>query len=631
MMTKQGTWISNGRKPLVFSAILFISVALYPASGLSENPGLSGAAKGSETARTIPSPGNPYWWVQIDYLKPGEGQAASTPWTDADFEAFAKAGVNGVEINLVWGSIEPRRGEYDFALLDSYLTSAAKAHIGLYLIFWQSVWAEAPPKVVGKNPPLWITGRDLTSEGMSTNEPSWWDKDSRQAYFDYVGRTVEHVNGKPGFGGLFANYGWLDAMWGPENYKGAGLEPTRGIAGYAPADIQEFHRWLSRTYKSLAAFNRKWQTAYTEWSQVPAAKPGEPLFSVYQNFRYQSVLQTYDKISRLVRARTKAPLLYYWGGMIGGDSTGVGVMMNAPDIFFKTAKRYNAIVVLDDADYTGLSLVFGSLARSYQVPLFEEWTPQESGMEEETARWLGHIAMGAPYEIGADFFVYPPPKNPAGWAAAWPKFQDWHATIAQIRGITPEQPVAILIPMKKIAFGPDLNALSGLEVHLGDFWRIHHVMPHFITDEQVADGIVDLGKFKAVVDLGNERADLPELNAYAEKHPVLKSLGEVLPLLRPYVTLNPAYDFLEVTPVVDGSSVWLTLANCSGQKAYAGSIEFDPQAVGLESTDFDVTIVKGGESVPASRTQDGKIQWRVSLPPAGFEVVRLSPRKSATP
>ncbi len=632
MVITQRKWSSNGRELLRFTAILFLTlVLLYPAFGVSKSSGLSDAKKGSEAERIIPSPGNRYWWVQIDYLKAGKGQAASTPWTDADFAAFAQAGMNGVEINLVWGSIEPRRGEYDFALLDGYLASAAKANIRLYLIFWQSVWGEAPPKVMGKNPPLWVTGRDLTSAGMTTNQPAWWDKDSRQAYFDYIGRTVEHVNGKPGFGGLFANYGWLDAMWGPQNYKGAGLEPTRGIAGYASADIQEFYQWLPRNYKTLVAFNQRWHTSYTDWSQVPAARPGEPLFPVYQNFRYQSVLQTYDEISRLVRARTKAPMLYYWGGMIGGDSTGAGVMMNSPDLFFKIAKRYNAIVVLDDADYTGLSLIFGSLARSYHVPLFEEWTPQTTDMTEETARWLGHIAMGAPYEVGADFFIYPVPKEPKGWADAWPKFQDWHATIAGIRGSTPEQPVAILIPMKKIMFGSDLNASSGLEVELGNFWRIHHVMPHFITDEQVTDGSVDLQQFKAVVDLGNERTDIPELAAYAEKHPVLKNLREALPLLRPYVILDPAYDFLEVTPVVDGKAVWLTLANCSNDKAYAGNMDFDPQAVGLELTDFDVTLVREGESIPASRTRDGKIQWRISMPPGGFEVVRLSPRRSTLP
>lgn len=630
MVTMQGKGDFKGRGVLLFTAILFVWVALCPVIGRSQRSAAPNAHKRSTAAHNIPGTGNRYWWVQVDYQKPGDAQAASMPWSDADFAAFAQAGINGVEINLVWGNIEPRRNVYDFSLLDSYLASAAKAHIKLYLIFWQSVWAEAPPKVVGKNPPIWITGRDLTSQGMVTNEPTWWDKDARQAYFDYICRTIEHVNNKPGFGGLFANYGWLDAMWGPENYKGSGLEPTRGIAGYAPADIEEFHRWLPRSYKTLASFNQQWHTTFAEWSQVPAAKPGEPLFSVYQHFRYDSVLQTYEEISRLVRARTQAPMLYYWGGMIGGDSTGVGVMMNAPDIFFKTAKRYNAIVVLDDADYTGLSLVFGSLARSYNVPLFEEWTPQDKGMVEETARWLGHIAMGAPNEIGADFFIYPPPKDHAGWPEAWPKFQAWHSTLAQIKGRTPEQPVAVLIPMKKIAFGPDLNLFNGWEVHLGDFWRIHHVMPHFITDQQVTDGTVDLEQFKAVVDLGNERDELPQLKSYAKKHPVLKDLSDALPILNPYVTLDPAYDSLEVTPVVDGNSVWLVLANCNGEKAYAGSIEFDPKAVGLQSTDYDVTLVKEGASISSSRMQDGKIQWQINLPAAGFEVVRLSPRSSAT-
>lgn len=306
-------------------------------------------------------------------------------------------------------------------------------------------------------------------------------------------------------------------------------------------------------------------------------------------------------------------------------------MMNSPDIFFKTAKRYNAIVVLDDADYTGLSLVFGSLARSYEVPLFLEWTPQSTDMTEETARWLGHIAMGAPYEIGADFFLYPPPKEPKGWADAWPKFQAWHAAIEQIKGNTPEQPVAILIPMKKIMFSSDLNVLSGWEVQLGNFWRTHHVMPHFITDEQVTDGNVDLRQFKAVVDLGNERAELAELSTYAKTNPVLKSLDEALPLLKPYVTLEPAYDSLEVTPVVDGKSVWLTLANCSNEKAYSGNIDFNPQAVGMQLMDFDVTLVKEGESIPARRTQEGKIEWKINLPPAGFEVVHLTPRKATLP
>ena len=619
MMTTQSPGGSSETTLRVLAIIIFVLAFLHPAIGLSQTP-VSGTLQVIAHASAIPSPRNPYWWVQVDYLKPGKGSTPSAPWADSDFTALSQWGINGVEINLMWGSIEPRRGEFDFALLDRYLAAAAQAHIQLFPIFWESVWGEAPPKVVGKNPPQWITARDLTSDGVAALEPPWWDKDSRQAYFDYVARTIEHLDGKPGFGGIFANYGWLDAMWGPRP------KDSKGLTGYARADIQAFYQWLPQTYGTLAAFNQRWHTSFDDWKRIPAARPGEPLFAVYQGFRYQSVVQAYDELSRVVRARTKAPMLYYWGGHISGR-IGPGALGNDPDLFFKAAQRYHAIVVLDDANETGINLLFGSMARSYHVPLLQEWTPLSKGLREESAQWLGHLGMGSPFEVGIDFFIYPPPDQP-DYIYAWSQYRDWHATLAQIKGQTPEQPVAVLMPTMKIATGPDLEIFPDLNHQIRDFWRLHHVLPHFITDQQVEDGAVKLEQFKAIIDLGNERADLPALRAYAGKHPVLDNLEQMVPLLRPYVTLDPAFEFLEVMPVVDGTSVWLTLANCSGDKAYSGSISFDPQAVGLKSTAFDVKMVKSGELVPATRPADGKTQWRISLPPAGFAVVRLTPRQS---
>jgi hypothetical protein len=647
MITNHRTRGSKERKS-VFAVIVFVLGCLCLALGLLGSLGHFGAAKAGEEGQEIPNPGNPYWWVQIESLKPGKPPGSGTPWADSDFAALAKWGINGVEINLVWGSIEPRRGEFDFALLDRNLALAAKAQMKVYLNFWESLWGDPQTKVVG-NPAPWITAREVTSDGVTGIQPPWWDEDSRQAYFDYVARTIEHVDGKPGFGGLSASYGWLDAMWGPRP------KDSHGITGYAPADIRAFYRWLPRTYGTVATFNQRWHTSYVDWGQIPAAKPGDPLFAVYQSFRHDSVIQTWDELSRLVRARTKAPLYYYWGGEISGGENGPGVLENDPDILFKAAQRYHGIVLLDDSEESGLALVFGSLARSYQVPFMEEWTPdcfniggwstESGGSREETSRWLGHLALGAPFQIGSDFFIYPPPQqldlggvfimyppppHQPGFAYTWSQYRAWHETLAQVRGQTPEQPVAVLVPTEKIASGPDLDASVGLDHEIRDFWRRNHVLPHFITDQQVAEGRLDLGQFKAVVDLGNERADLPALKAYAEKHPVLENLRQMVPLLRPYVTLDPTYELLEVVPVVDGAAVWLTLANCNGQKAYFGNISFDPQAVGLEPTAFDVKIVKSGKLVPASRTEDGKIRWRIGLPPAGFEVVRLSPGTSAT-
>lgn len=50
--------------------------------------------------------------------------------------------MNRVEINLDWADIEPQDGAYDFRLLNRYMAEAAKAHLKIYLLFWESVWGE---------------------------------------------------------------------------------------------------------------------------------------------------------------------------------------------------------------------------------------------------------------------------------------------------------------------------------------------------------------------------------------------------------------------------------------------------------------------------------------------------------
>jgi hypothetical protein len=593
---------------IVSTAIVFVLSCLCPAFGLSGNSQGASTLLAGEGRTRVPS-GTPIWAVQIDFTKPN-----NVPWDASDFAAIANSGINRVEINLDWGDVEPQKGQYDFKLLDSYLAGTAQAHIKLIPIFWESVWAEKQ----GKNPPNWLTIRDLSSDGKTAQQPPWWDEASRQAYFDYVAHTIDHVKTSPGFGGLFADYGWLDAMWGPDR------DDMHGPVGYAPADIQAFHRWLPQTYKTLSAFNARWKTSYKSWDEIPASKPDEDLFAVYQAFRHYSVEDGYDRLSRVVRAHTNAPMYYYWGGGLSGRG-GPAVLGNDPDTFFKVAKRYHAIVVEDDADSSGIALLFGGLARDYQVPLLQEWTPKKTSLLPEIPQWLGHIGLGSPFEVGEDFFIYPPsPKRPE-WAVAWSAYQDWHDPLTkEIQGKALEQPVAVLVPTLKIALSTDLAAFGALPQQLTEFWRHNYVLPHFITDQEVADGVVTLDQFRAVVDLGNERADLPALKLYAAKHPVLTSLDQAVSYLKPYLAVSPPTNSLESVPVVNGSSVWLTLSNCDEKQAYSGTISFDPAVVGLGSKSFSVKDVKTGNAVPATRSSDGKVQWHVDLPAAGFQVLQIS-------
>ena len=550
---------------------------------------------------------DPFWWAQIDFTKPH-----NIPWDVSDFATLAQSGVNGVEINLDWADIEPQKDQYDFQLLDRYMAEAAKAHLKLYLLFWESLWQEKQ----GKNPPPWITARDISSDGVAAAEPPWWDDVSRKAYFDYVARTIDHVKTSPGFGGVYASYGWLDSEWGMPS-KG-----SHGVTGYAPDDIRAFYRWLPRSYKTIASFNHRWHTSFHDWSDIPVPKPGDRLFPVYQGFRLYSVAEGFDAISHLVRVHTNATLLYSWGGDICGR-IGPEVQGNDPDTFFQIAKKYHAIVNLDDANLPGLALLFGSLARSYRVPLLEEWTPGHDRMS-RTPQWLGHIGLAAPFEVGDDFFIYPPRAQDRGFEYGWSAYMDWRATLAKvIHGRTPEQPVAVIVPTRKIVLSADLNAFPNLTSELGDFWRHYHVLPHFITDEEITQRVVDLQQFRAVVDLGEEITTLPALKRYSEGHPVLKSLDQAVPFLRPYVTVAPAIDSLEVVPTVEGSSVWLTIANTDAQNIYSGTMYFNPAAVGLDSKSFSVRNAKTGQTIPAIRSSNGKIQWQVKLAPAGFLVLHL--------
>lgn len=287
---------------------------------------------------------------------------ATQPWSVATFAQMAAKGIHRAEINMEWAAVEPAPGHFDFSVLDGDLSNAAKAGVKVIPIFWYSVWRG--------NPAPWITEYDVGSDGAVSAVPAWWSSVNQQAYFTYVKDTVAHIKKSPGFGGAFLDYGWLDYMWGP-------APGGSGVNGYAPADVATYHQWLPTRYGSLTAFNRQYRTSYTAWDQVPAAKPGQALFAVYQQFRDWSVSQTYSQLSAIYRKETAAPLYYYWGG--GFD--GFGTAFNLPDTFFAVAEKYHGTVVLDDANNTGLAIAFNSLARAYGVPLMEEWTPLHATMD----------------------------------------------------------------------------------------------------------------------------------------------------------------------------------------------------------------------------------------------------------
>ena len=522
------------------------------------------------------------------------------PWSEATFAKLAAKGIHRAEINMEWSAVEPAPGKFSFTVLDGDLANAAKAGVKVIPIFWYSVW--------GGNPASWITKYDVGSNGFVSQVPTWWSRFNRQSYFTYVKDTIAHVKGLPGFGGAFLDYGWLDYMWGPPP-GGA------GVNGYAPQDVVRFHTWLPTAYKSLAAFNRTAGTRYTAWTQVPAAVPGQKLFSVYQHFRDWSVQETYSRLSALYRQETNAPLYYYWGGGFGG----FGTAFNRPDTFFQLAKRYRAIVVLDDADHAGLAVAFTALSRAYGVPLLEEWTPRPSGLHAEVAGFMGHYGFEFPNRAGMDFFLYGGGKE---YQVGYPVYTRAIPLLNRLHGSYPLQPVAVYISYRGIYRHP--GALAGVRTRLASMWRLHPMGFTVVTSAELAAGVARLAAYKAVLSLTGDTG--PALKAYARGggHVVARA-SQLAHYAAPYARLQPLTSSrVEIVPTVDVArrTAWLTVAGTSPIFAYRGRLTIDLAGLGLPAGTYHLVDVANGRTIPATASRTG-LTLPLQLAPGAFHVWKL--------
>ncbi len=543
-----------------------------------------------------PGQGTSYIYLQVNPSSPVATQNPSVvyatvtytalhpaqPWSEATFAALAAKGIHRAEINMEWAAVEPAQGKFDFTLLDGDLANAAKAGVKVIPIFWYSVW--------GGNPASWITQYDVGSNGQPSQVPVWWSATNRQAYFTYIKDTVAHIKNSPGFGGAFLDYGWLDYMSGP-------APGGSGVNGYAPQDVARFHQWLPTQYKSLAAFNAQYGTSYTAWDQVPAATPGQSLFPVYQQFRAWSVQETYSRMSAIYRQETQAPLYFYWGGGFGG----FGLAFNVPDTFFQVAKQYHGTVVLDDADHTGLPLLFTSLARAYGVPLLEEWTPRPSGLHAEIAEFMGHYGFELPENAGMDFFLYDGGQE---YQVGFPVYTAAIPLLSQMRGSYPQMPVAVYLSYQSIFSNP--GSLQGTQSELADMWRRDPMGFTLVTSAEIAAGVVHLSQFRAVLPLTG--ATDPAIQAYvhAGGHLVSNPLA-LQQYVSPFASFQPTTTEVEVVPTVDVArrTAWMTVAGIDPSFSWSGDLTVQPAGLGLPAGTYHLVNLGTGKSIPAAPGKQG--------------------------
>ena len=543
--------------------------------------GLHPQVVSAPSSRDAASSSSPVWSTQLDFDNNG------TAWSESSFAALAADGLTNAEINMSWSAVEPSVGTFDFTELDQEIANASAAGIKLIPIFWQSGW--------GGSPAPWINDFEVGSGGAQGGAPAWWDPTEQSEYFTYVTDTISHIAGEAGYGGSILNYGYLDAQW---DLNGAG-------GGWAPDDISEFQNtYLPQTYGTIAAFNTKYGTSYSSFSQVPAAAPGAALSGVFQGFRAWSVQQTYGQLTADVRAVTAStPLFYYFGGGFGNATN----YANNPDTFFQLAKQYNVTIMDDSAGSQGLTLTFGSLARAYGVKLMQEWTApsDNSQLAAQAVQWLSNYSMGLPEGGGEDFFIHDGTEKDT---VGFPIYTSWLPTLKSLSGTYPQQPVAVYIDFSQGYGNASGGNLGNVQNELGTLWLDFQAGFTVVTSQEVANGAASLSKFKAVLPLNGVDANL---TSYQSGGGTLLSTPEQLTqYATPYAQLDNS-GILQTVPAVSssGTSASITLANITSGTTYDDPVEFSPLGLGLNSGSGSYYLVNAatGAAVAQSVQSNGSV------------------------
>jgi hypothetical protein len=582
MIRQVRTLLCAGTAAVLASISLAVPAIAAPAAN-------RGMASPSQTRNTL-------WSTQLQFDNNG------VPWSESFFAGLKADGLSNAELNMPWTSIEPSLGTFDFTEFDTELANAAAAGIRLVPIFWESGWRGSPAS--------WVTDREVSSTGVTGQQPVWWNPTDEQEYFTYVTSTVAHIEHNPGYGGSILDYGFLDAQW----------DINGGAGGWAPADITEFHQvYLPDTYRTIARFNAEYGTSYPSFGQVPAATTGQPLAGVYQAFRVWSMADTYGRLTAAVRKITSGPLYYYFGGHIANNVA----YANNPDSFFKLARQYDVTIILDDAESSGLPLIFGSLARAYHVRVAQEWTAPNGNDQLAAAAvgWLSNYGMVFPQGGGEDFFIHDGTQKDV---VGFPIYLKWLSTLQGLSGSYPQQPAAVYLDVSQGYGNSAGGSLANVENDLASLWERDQSGFAVVTSQEVANGAVNLSQYRAILPLNGVDATLKAYQAAGGK--LLADAAQLARYAPAYAQLSSPYS-LHTVPVVaaDHRSASITLAEVSPYFGDNGTASFSPAGLSLKPGTYHLVDVATGKAMPQKATSDGEVCAPVTMASATLAQWQLVP------
>lgn len=191
-------------------------------------------------------------------------------WED-DFAKIKDSGLNTVQLWVLWGWVEAKPGEFNFADYDRLIALADKNGLGVVL----STIAEIQPywihRIIPESEMIDHMGHKVISSnrgechfgitpGGCTDHPGVWER--MKIFLCEVTSRYHNLSHLKGWDA------WNELRWNVN---------ADGIVCFCQHTLQKFHKWLNEKYDGLEGLNKDWQRRYTCWEDItPGKLPGRP-------------------------------------------------------------------------------------------------------------------------------------------------------------------------------------------------------------------------------------------------------------------------------------------------------------------------------------------------------------------
>lgn len=232
-----------------------------------------------------------------------------------DMATMRELGFNTLRAWLVWGALEPRRGEVDVAHIIEFLDLAQRHDLRVGLLFHLH---GCPEWATQAYPHYWYVderGRGFEPAPRANTPSGGWPglcydhPEVQRIEEGFITTVVRGVGDHPAL-----------AFWEPVNEPHQWIDFAQsppGVYCYCNATRAAFVRWLQAKYGTLEALNEAWGRRMGDWAEVrpPTWRFGLTDWCDWRTFTAENVAAMVARRAAVIRTCSDAPVVAHaWGG-----------------------------------------------------------------------------------------------------------------------------------------------------------------------------------------------------------------------------------------------------------------------------------------------------------------------------